>query len=135
MISGVNKENEFWIKEEVIIGCSETRNELMHSLGKRFEPIDFIVFLLLLVCTFGIIHNGLIIAGPGGGIGLIFSPAVILGLVSLLGLSLPIYNHQLLLLHIVFTCSLSKLWLRMGDLIALLLFKIRRLTLCVCEVF
>jgi hypothetical protein len=34
----------------------------------------------------------------------------------------------------VLTFFLSALWLRMGELIAVLLFKDSRLTLCVCEV-
>ena len=120
MTSGIEKENKFWIKEEVIINCSETANEFKNYLAKKFESIEFIVFLLLLVSTFGVIYNGLIIAGPGGGIGLFFSPAVILGLVSLLGLSPPIFNHQPLLLHISIIFFLSALWLRMGELIAVL---------------
>ncbi|MHC4151259.1 MAG: hypothetical protein ACYSSP_04080 [Planctomycetota bacterium] len=121
MESESDRGNQFCAREEGVIDCTETLR-------------NFILFLLLLVFAFGFIFKRLIIAGPGGGIGLFFSPAVILGLVSLLGLSLPIFNHQPLLLHIVLTFFLSALWLRMGELIAVLLFKDSRLTLCVCEV-
>ncbi|MHC4842171.1 MAG: hypothetical protein ACYTEE_00070 [Planctomycetota bacterium] len=116
MIGKICKENKFWIKEEEITGFLKTTNEFMRGLVERSEPRYFIVFLLLLVCTFGTIYKGLIIAGPGGGIWLLVSPAVILGLMNQVGLSLAAYHHQPLLLHVTFINSLSILWLRMGEL-------------------
>jgi hypothetical protein len=115
--------SQFWIKEEEIIGCLKTADEFMLGLVKRFEPTYFIVFLLLLVFTFGAVYKGLIIAGPGGGIELLDSPAVILGLVSLVGLSLAIHHHQPLLLHVALMNSLCALRLRKGNLIVVLFFK------------
>jgi hypothetical protein len=116
MISGIGKENKFWINEEETTGCLETSDEFMRGLVRRFEPTYFIVFLLILVCTFGAIYKGLITAGPGGGIWLLANPAVILGLMNQVGLSLAVYHHQPLLLHVTFMNSLSILWLRMGEL-------------------
>ncbi|MHC4187114.1 MAG: hypothetical protein ACYSRQ_02870 [Planctomycetota bacterium] len=83
--------------------------ELIRSQGKRFGVTEFAVWLLPFFCVFGAIYKRLIIAGPGGGIGLICNPAVILGLMSLVGLSLAIYHHQPLLLYVALMYSLGVL--------------------------
>jgi hypothetical protein len=83
--------------------------ELIRSLGKRFGITEFAVWLLPFFFVFGAIYKRLIIAGPGGGFGHIFNPAVILGLMGLVGLSLTIYHRQPLLLYIALIYSLGTL--------------------------
>ncbi|MHC4292811.1 MAG: hypothetical protein ACYSTX_00845 [Planctomycetota bacterium] len=83
--------------------------ELIRSLGKRFGVTELIVWLLPFFCVFGAIYKRLIIAGPGGGIVMFNNPAVILGLMSLVGLSLAIYHRQPLLLYIALIYSLGVL--------------------------
>ena len=101
MIRGSDNENRFWTGERKMVYYLVTIIERIRVLSSRCESIHSIIFIPFLACIFNAVYKGLIIAGPGGGIGLFCGPTVIRGLVCVLGFSLAINHHQPLFLSLL----------------------------------